>query len=100
MRGEVTSTQVGEPLRHGAGFMVAKKLMDTAATHARYRGDVADGEAGIMGSNDGPPALTFSFCLMISLSRILDALVYVCSRVLSRSLCAQVLARSYREGAS
>jgi hypothetical protein len=65
--------QVGEPLRNVTGFMVVKQLIDTAATHARRRGDVSDK---------------------------LDALAYVFSRVLSRSLCAQVPARSYREGAS
>jgi hypothetical protein len=59
---DVTITKVGESPGNVAGFMVLEDLMDTAAAQARRRGDVADGEAGLMGRNDGPDTFALGFC--------------------------------------
>ena len=61
-RSDVTITQVGEPLGNVAGFMILEELMDTAAAQSGRRSDVADGESGLMGRNDGPDPFALGVC--------------------------------------
>jgi hypothetical protein len=42
--------------------MIVEELMDTAAAQSCRRGDVADGEAGLMGRNDGPDPFALGVC--------------------------------------
>src|SRR5215471_7594397 len=58
---DVTITKVGEPLWNVADLRVLEELMDAASAQTCRCRNLANGEAGVMGCNDGPDTFTLGF---------------------------------------